>query len=202
VPSGPFLAWLGSWFDIRFFAEWPEATRRAFVRSAMTLHRQRGTIAGLTLAVRLHADLPPPLPFVIEDFRLRDYAARRDDGGAGLVDGAPRLASYPLIPTDGATAHRFTLAVPVAAVPDQGARDALVRLVDLFRPAHTAWRLLVVEPGVRVACQSTVGVDTLLSGYPSAPLGEMRLGRDSRLADPSSSSQTLGRAVLQAGHFS
>ena len=31
VPSGPFLDWLGSWFDLEFLPEWPEATRRAMV---------------------------------------------------------------------------------------------------------------------------------------------------------------------------
>ncbi len=202
IPSGTFLAWLASWFDIRFFAEWSEATRRAFLRNAMTLHRQRGTLTGLSLAIRLHAGLTAPLPFILEDFRLRGYAARRDDGGAGLIGGAPRLAGFPLIRPDGGTAHRFTLVVPEAAVPDAAAREALVRLVDLFRPAHTAWRLFVVAPGVRVACQSTIGIDTLLGGYPSAPLGDMQLGRDSRLADPNSNAPTLGQAVLQAGHFS
>ena len=202
VPTGPFLSWLAGWFDIRFFAEWPEATRRAFLRNAMTLHRQRGTVAGLSLAIRLHAGLEPPLPVILEDFRLRDYAGRRDDGGSGLIDGAPRLAGFPLIPPESGTAHRFTLVMPAASAPDAAARAALVRLVDLFRPAHTAWRLFVVAPGVRIACQSTIGVDTLLGGYPSAPLGDMQIGRDSRLADPDSTAPTLGQAVLQAGHFS
>jgi len=44
APEGAYLNWLLSWFDIDVFADWDDATRRAFLSNAMRLHRARGTI--------------------------------------------------------------------------------------------------------------------------------------------------------------
>lgn len=207
APEGAFLAWLAGWFDIAFLAQWDDATRRAFVARAMDLHRSRGTVAGLRAVLRLHLNLAPPMPALIEGFRLRDFAARRmlDDS---LADVGLRIAGYPVTgagsASGGSFAHTFLVVVPEAAVrgSDGGSGDgraALVRLVDQFRPAHTAWTLLTVEPGIRVGCQSTVGVDTLLGSTPSEPLGAMHLGQSSRLADARTTAPQLGHAVLNQG---
>jgi phage tail-like protein len=198
APEGAFLAWLASWFDIAMLAEWPDSTRRAFLANAMKLHRLRGTVAGLKAVLRLHLRLEPPMPALIEGFRLRHFAERRLTGEPDLHDGSLRIASVPLTQPliEGDTAHRFFVAVPAARVPSEKDRAALRQLVDLFRPAHTAWTLIAVEPGVRVGCQSTIGVDTLLGGYPHAPLGEMRLGQSATLARRPNSLKRLGDARL------
>lgn len=75
VPAGDFLTWLGSWLDLKFLAEWPDGTRREFVRRAIELYKLRGTIAGLQEVLRLHTGLQPPQPIIIEHFRLRGYQA-------------------------------------------------------------------------------------------------------------------------------
>jgi hypothetical protein len=38
-----------------------------------------------------------------------------------------------------------------------------------------------VEPGVRIGCQSSIGIDMLIGSYPAAPLGEMNLAQSSQL---------------------
>lgn len=192
VPAGEFLAWLGSWLDIRFLAEWPEATRREFVRRALALHRMRGTVAGLQAVLRLHAGLVPPQPVIIEHYRLRNYLTNRDPGTGDLVDGKPYLAGLPLLPGSSDMAHHFTVVVPAPAVPDAAARETFKRLITELKPAHTDFVLRIVQPGVRIGCQSTVGVDALIGPYPSAGVGEMRLAGSSVLAAPPSTGLRIG----------
>jgi phage tail-like protein len=197
VPGGGFLTWLGEWLDVVFLSEWPDATRREFVRRAIELYRMRGTVAGLRAVLQVHAAFPEPLPAVIEHFRVRDFAERRLTPEPDLVDGRVWLAGIPVETADGSgTAHRFTVVVPRAAAPDRPAVAAVHRLIQAQKPAHTAYDLRVLDPGLRIGCQSTVGIDTLLGSYPAEPLGDTTLGRDTRLADPPSGGVALGRTRL------
>lgn len=174
APSGEFLSWLASWFDIDFLAEWPEETRRAFVRRAVELHRSRGTIAGLLAVLQLHTNLLPEHTHVIEHFRLRQQT------------GPLYLAGRRLQPGPGAITHHFTVVLPNTAAPDGDAAATLNRLIAQFRPAHTRHELRLVEPGIRIGCQSTVGLDMIIGEPAAAPLGELRLGQSGLLAAQSS----------------
>ncbi|MFZ5961665.1 phage tail protein [Thalassococcus sp. BH17M4-6] len=202
APEGAFLAWVGSWFDIRFLAQWDDATRRAFVANAMDLHRSRGTIAGLTLLLRLHLGVSDPMPVLIEGFRLRHFAERRKTATPDLPDGSLRIGgralTQPLVAGD--EAHRFYVVAPAAVIGDDTARQTLVELVDAFKPAHTAWALIAVEAALRVGCQSTVGVDTILGGYDREPLGEMTLAQSAGLTGPPNRLPQLGRDTIIARH--
>lgn len=200
APEGVFLGWLASWFDVRFLATWPDATRRAFVARADELARKRGTIAGLKAVLQLHLGIAAPLPVIIESFRLRDYAARRSDTGAALPDGRLRLGGLE-VATAGSRAdhaHRFVLVLPQALIPTPAARDTLTDLVNAVRPAHTAWSLICVPQGVRIGCQSSLGIDMVLGGQPSSTLGEMRLQQDARLPSPPHPPPRVGQTVLRA----
>jgi phage tail-like protein len=196
VPAGDFLTWLGSWLDLTFLAEWPESTRREFVRQAISLYTRRGTIAGLQAIVRLHTGLQPPHPIIIEHFRLRDYHARRETGEPDLVDNRLYIAGVPLEPAANALAHHFTMLLPNQAVPDADALATLQRLIEAQKPAHTQYQLQVVEPGLRIGCQSSVGIDTLIGTYPAAPLGDMGLAQSSHLVSPTRIYPRLGASRL------
>lgn len=174
VPSGAFLAWLASWFDITFLAEWPDETRRAFVRRAVELHRRRGTIGGLLAVLQLHTGLAPEHTNVIEHFRLRQQT------------GPLTIAGRPLQPEPGEITHHFTVVLPNKAATDAEAVATLNRLVEQFRLDHTRHELRLVEPGIRIGCQSTVGLDMIIGEPPAAPLGELRLGQSGVLAAHSS----------------
>jgi hypothetical protein len=67
----------------------------------------------------------------------------------------------------GEIAHHFTIIVPSQAAPDEAALATLHRLVEAQKPAHTRYQLRVAAPELRIGCQSTVGVDTLLGHYPA-----------------------------------
>lgn len=193
VPAGDFLDWLGSWLDVEFLAEWPEATRRTLIREAIRLYRQRGTVPGIQAILRLHTGLQPPQPVIVEHFRLRDYGERRRVGAPDLVNASLYLAGARLAPGAGEIAHHFTIIVPSRAAPDEAALATLHRLVEAQKPAHTRYQLRVAAPELRIGCQSTVGVDTLLGHYPAASLDEMTLSQSSRLA---AESQRLGHTRL------
>jgi phage tail-like protein len=182
IPAGDFLAWLGSWFAVEFLAEWSDATRREFVRQAISLYKQRGTVAGLQAILRLHAAVQPPHPMIIEHFRLRDYHTQRQIGTADLVADRLYLAGMPLAPEPHELPHHFTVLLPSQAAADDAALATLHRLIEAQKPAHTRYQLRLVEAGVRIGCQSSIGIDMLIGSYPAAPLGEMGLAQSSRLA--------------------
>lgn len=200
APDRAFLAWLASWFDLRFLAKWPDATRRAFLARVDEISRKRGTIAGMKLVLQLHLGVGDPLPAIIEGFRLRNYAARRSDAGAALADGLLRLGGREIATAGdrGDHAHRFVLVLPEALVPAPDDRTQLIDLVDAIRPAHTAWTLVTVPQGVRIGCQSSLGIDMVLGGPPSSTLGEMRLHQDARLPAPPRPPPRIGQLVLRA----
>jgi phage tail-like protein len=170
VPAGGFLTWLGSWFDIEFLAEWNAATRREFVRRAIELHRKRGTVGGLLAVLQLHTGLAAQHIIIVEHFRLR-----------GQTD-VWYVAGRPLHPSPDEIAHHFTVILPNRAVPDDEALVVLERLIDQFTPAHTSHELRLVEPGVRIGCQSTVGVDMIIGQPQAQPVGALRLGQSGQLA--------------------
>ena len=196
VPAGDFLAWLGSWFDLAFLAEWSDATRRAFVRQAIALYKQRGTLAGLQAILGLHTGLQPAQLPIIEHFRLRDYAARRD---VAEPPGPYYLAGAPLQPGEGPPdeiAHHFTLALPQKAAVDTAALQTLQRLVDAQKPAHTRYQIRLVSPGIAIGCQSTIGVDMLLGSIPPQPLDLLALAPGSYLGPDAPARPRLGASYL------
>ena len=65
-----------------------------------------------------------------------------------------------------AFAHRFRVYVPSAWVRTASDERMLRRALDAEKPAHTSYDLCLVEPRFRVGIQSTVGLDTIIGGYP------------------------------------
>ena len=65
-------------------------------------------------------------------------------------------------------AHRFRVVLPESLVADAASEAVLRRVIESEKPAHTAYELDLVGPRFRVGVQSTVGVDTIVGGLPSA----------------------------------
>lgn len=159
-----FLSWLGSWFDLDFLAAWPEATRRQMIAEAIPYFRQRGTVAGLKRIVQWHSGLSDPLPQVIEHFRLPED--KEDD--PVMIGGAP-------LDID-SSAHSFTIVLPAYLALGDEDRAVLERLIAASIPAHTRYQLRLVEPGITIGRQSTIGVDMILGPVGGGALGTGRLG--------------------------
>jgi phage tail-like protein len=82
-----------------------------------------------------------------------------------------------------ALAYWFIVRLYPREVACAGKLDQVKAIIEREKPAHTLYEVCVIEPGLRVGYQATLGIDTLLDG-PAVParLGEARLvlGGESR----------------------
>ncbi len=156
VPA-EYLNWLGGWLGATFDADLSPARRRLFLDHAMTLYRQRGTVGGLLLLLRL---LMPPCPAaalgegcsgetrhagydvrIVEAFRTRSVSrVRLGDLSESLRPHlTPRGAAW--TPAQGATAlHERFRAFLAARYDDPAARASVwpdARLPPLLPAADT-----------------------------------------------------------------
>ena len=189
VPAGAFLDWLGQWFDWQFYAQWPDALRREMLANSIEFFQRRGTVAGIKQMLQWHTGLSGEQPQIIEHFRLAAAVDRQQDEACPLF-----IGEKPLL-TEHRSAHWFTVVLPVSAVPNAEAQRQIKQLITAQKPAHTAFQLCIFNPGVRIAKQSTIGVDTWLGHYPQAPLGDMIIGQSANLAAPPRGLQ-IGRQIL------
>ena len=186
VPAGPFLEWLGSWFDWQFLAQWPEHLRRDMIKQSMHFYQLRGTVSGLRQMLQWHTGLTGDQPQFIEHFRLRHY-----NGSA-----PPYIGGEPLAPTDQQLSHYFTVLLPASVVADDDALQQLLRLIAAQKPAHTGFDLRVFNTGLRIGKQSAIGLDTWLGHYPSAPLGVMTLRQSANLSANTVNGIATGQHLL------
>ncbi len=167
-PEGAFLDWLGSWFDLAFLAEWDVATRREMIAEAVHYHSIRGTVAGLKKILQWHTGLKEPLPQILEHFRFA--------GGT-----PPSIGGSPL--DTSAIAHSATIVLPMHVVPDAPSQTRLAKLIAKNAPAHVRINLRLIEPGISIGTQSTIGVDTLIGSLSPQGLGLDQLGLDFSTAE-------------------
>ena len=184
VPATDFLPWLASWFDLRFFATWTEQTRRTVMQRITSLYKKRGTLAGIKEMIRLHTGLDDRFPIIIEHFRLRDFQSRYSPDG--LVNQSLYINGAPFMPSGNELAHHFTVILPRQVAQEDQEIDLLMQLINAQRPAHTQFQLQFIDTGIRIGCQSTIGVDTLLGRIEEGALGTLRLGQNSQLPTTSS----------------
>jgi phage tail-like protein len=67
-------------------------------------------------------------------------------------------------------AHAFRVYVPAGLVRTAAAESLLRRAIDLQRPAHAVYELVLVEPRFRVGVQSTLELDSVVGGAEPQPL--------------------------------
>ena len=91
-------------------------------------------------------------------------------------------------------AHRFRVYVPSIWVRTAEAEAVLRRAIDLQRPAHTTFELVLVEPAFRVGEQSTIALDTVVGGVPPWHIECPTDG-----ADPSQAARRLGYDTVVGG---
>jgi phage tail-like protein len=194
VPSGEFLSWLGQWFDLQFLAVWDDNVRREFIRRAIELYKRRGTIGGMQAILELHTGV---VPTIIEHFRLVNYLGSFEAADAGVINNTIYVGGQPLpapaTPAEGA--HRFTIVLPAYTLDTDDEEHTLRRLIEAQKPAHTGFELRTFNPGIRIGCQSTIGVDMQIAPYPQEPIGEITLGYG-QLPPPADASPRLGRSRL------
>ena len=197
APDGPqaaWLDWLSGWLAFDLAAVREPAARRRAVAEAFALSGRRGTVDGLRrlidLTIGAEAWVSEPAARA-ELWRLDGSMSLGLDTalvpaeaqGAVLGTTATLDASHLIrddeigVPLYDDLAYRFCVGVFARDVAAPGAREALERLVEHERPAHTVAHICVVEPRARVGFQARIGVDAIVgAGAPALLLGEAELG--------------------------
>ena len=68
-------------------------------------------------------------------------------------------------------AHEFRVFIPSAWIPSAKDERMVRRALDSEKPAHTHYRLCLVDARFQIGIQSTVGLDTIIGDYPRTRLG-------------------------------
>jgi phage tail-like protein len=210
------LPWIARFLAISLDETWDTETRRAILKAGPDLFRRRGTREGLIRSIRLAFNLAED-PVVPEHGLERLWGAlgaagrpARSDARLGLTRlfsrksarltlgasplGRTPVMSYgdPAADPHATGAFRFTVAVPAREGVD---RDALARLVEGQKPAHTLATLAPAAAGAfRLGGAVRLGVDTLLAGPGPLVLGPSggRLGRGAMLGGAPPPGPVLG----------
>jgi len=195
------LPWLAGFMGLALDPCWPERVQRALIAEAVPLFRTRGTVASLTRMLEILTDGGEVI--LIELFRLRgggvvgNAAAQSAQAvlGAGFrvggqiggttpggYGGAPEPAD---IADFDAFAHRFNVTL-VAALDDAQLACAR-RLIEIHKPAHTAFDLCTATAGIRAGSGAHVGVSTVIgesAGFTPAIVDQAALGAGFVLGRP------------------
>jgi hypothetical protein len=100
------------------------------------------------------------------------------------------------------TAHRFTVLIPAASLPDLNQRRLLIETLESEKPAHTDFHLCFVEARLSVGCQARLDIDAILAGPPDAmALGQAGLGRTSTLGAGEAPASRLGSNTASGGQL-
>ncbi len=124
-----YLVWLASWVCMPMDANWPEMKRRRLISEAVELFRWRGTKRGLSRFLEIYTGVRP----IIQDRPQKGAALGGETlmGDAGTIIGD--VPDY---------TFTVTLGVPNPAAVDE---EVVHRIIQSEKPAHTAYRLLIVR---------------------------------------------------------
>ncbi|MBA2674505.1 phage tail protein, partial [Ramlibacter sp.] len=194
------MARRGTPASIAATVEWHTGIRPAIFESQV---QRRLWVLGESSALGFDTQLPPldPNGMVVPDLEAAGGCPPLVDGappiGRAVVGEAGPLASHLVgLPLFAEDAYRFCVVVERHRLQHPGTLQELQRIVEREKPAHTDYRVAVVEPQLRIGLQAMVGVDTIVGGPPPAwQLDGMRLGLDARL-NPPDGALRVGEAVL------
>jgi phage tail-like protein len=185
------VGWEGEW-DVeqnrRLLQVVPETYRTSCGKN------RRGTLGSLRRYMQAYLEnmtgLVPQqqnrFPIIVEGYRERNYliAAMNSPQLGGMLPlwsrsvvrrlqldvhvrvGEVRLVSTgdPLRDVFHEHAHRFRVFVPATWVRTRDDERMLTRAIEQEKPAHIKFELNLVQPGIQIGVQSTLGVDTIIGG--------------------------------------
>lgn len=146
-----FLEWLSGWVALSLRADWDERRQRDFIAGAVSLYRLRGTKQGLEALIGIYTRLAP----AIDELNAPLQIGVRSTIGKDTILDAP---------------HFFKVTIRLGDPnPEERKRmtEVATAIIDMEKPAHTRYALLVETPTLQIGIHSTIGVDTLLSPRPS-----------------------------------
>lgn len=81
------------------------------------------------------------------------------------------------------TAYQFSVFLPRSQASSPATLERVRELIEREKPAHTEYRICLVDPGIRIGYQALLGIDTLLGAAPASP---------TRLGEPAAAGVLLG----------
>lgn len=186
-----FLNWLASWLAIATDESWPEAKKRDLIAAAYELYKRRGTPNGLKEMIALFTGAANEVA-IIEHARLKSPMILGAQSTVGVSTTAGKAFTKRLVLEESSTigefvlaeeddppeapfaaeAFDFTLLVNTATLRTAEARNALQRLIESEKPAHTRYFLRTSEGEMQLGAHALVGVDTRVArGFPVMQLG-------------------------------
>ena len=196
------LGWLAGFVGLVLDPCWPESVQRQMIQQAAPLFRTRGTLASLQSMLEILAGGAEVV--ILENFRLRgggvygNGTAQESQAVLGVGYRVGGLIGEPGdAPLEDAGdidfddfAHRFSVTI-VAALTDAQLACAR-RLIEMHKPAHTAFTLCTACAGIRAGVGANVGISSVIgksAGFDVAILGDAALDQG----------YLLGRPTIAAG---
>jgi len=189
---------LSSWLALPLEGDWDTDQRRNLLRTIAPALRRRGTPHALRGYLRAYLEnltgLPlkdDQFPHLVEGYRERNHiwltgqdtvGGRAAPWSSGKVarlqlDRYATVGKVRLVSTGDPDrdvfhhyAHRFRVIVPAPWVRTAADERALHRAIEAEKPAHTAYDLALLTPGIRIGHQSTIGLDTVIGATPRTRL--------------------------------
>ncbi|HEX9668959.1 MAG TPA: phage tail protein [Thermoanaerobaculia bacterium] len=196
VPA-EWLPWLASWLALELDREQPEEKQRRAVAAAFAGYAWRGTARGLRAALRFqtgvdaHVEEPLAqtgwwaLPAEDEDpespaagvsvlgFTTVLVPAEAQGaalGSTAILDAGDLIRGEDFgAPLFAETAHRFSVSLYRSQVTAPGKLDEVRAVIEREKPAHTAYRICLIEPRLRLGWQARLGIDAVVAGGPGVP---------------------------------
>jgi phage tail-like protein len=190
------LPWLATWLAVDLEQGEPEARQRNSIAGAFRRYQRRGTIEGLRLALfedaGVHAIISEPIaassflafPSAANSsgappaLGLGTYLSSAQPGGAVLGVAATLDHSYLITdaefgePLFASAAWQFVIEVYRHEANTDARLQLINEIIEREKPAHTTYRMALIDPVMRVGVQARVGVDTVVAGVsPPGPLG-------------------------------
>ncbi|HVE87052.1 MAG TPA: phage tail protein I [Myxococcales bacterium] len=143
------LPWLAGWLALTLREDWDDQRKRNLIANASRLYRLRGTAKGMTEFVSIYTVLGVTIEELNTPFQIGVHSTIGLD--SYLSGGGPFFFRVRvLLPTaDPAELKRQT--------------EAARAIVEMQKPAHTFYELVVDTPRFQIGVHSTLGVDTLLT---------------------------------------
>jgi phage tail-like protein len=220
------LPWLAQWlaFELPRIAD--DGERRALLARAAALHVRRGSVDSIAGFVELHTGIRPaivegfadrriwvlgesshldfdtqlpaldPLGMVVPDPDAADDCCPGPIGRAVVGETGP-LATHQIgLPLHAPEAYRFCVVVDAYRLRGDGTLAELRRIVDREKPAHTDYRIDVVDAELRIGLQARIGIDAIVGGpSPGWQLQASLLDDGARLA-PAGAAARIDDTVL------
>ena len=219
------LPWLAEWLALELPHIRTDDERRDLLARAVALFARRGTPGSIAGFVELHTGIRPAIVESFEDRRIwvlgqgsrLDFetqlapldpdgmvvpdAAGEEKCGPGAIGRAVVGESGPLagfqagLPLFAEDAYRFCVFVDAYRVQHPGTLQEIRRIVEREKPAHTDYRIELIEPDLRVGLQARVGIDAIVGGEEPPWRVAATLGFTTRLARRDGASR-VGEAAL------